>query len=432
MNDFKENQIILIGTNHKKAPVEIREKLALNGVDVFPLFSGDFCEEFIFLSTCNRVEIIATTKDAGKTFSSIKEIWSSRSGLSVKDIDLNTYLYERDEAISHLFRVAASLDSMVVGEPQILGQLKEAFEKSCQAKTVGPILYRLLNKTLSVAKLIRTETGIASSAVSISFAAVELARKIFGVLDGKKALLIGAGEMAELASRHLINNGIEKLIVANRTLARAVELAKTLNGKAISLEELDVAFCEVDIVISSTGAPDFILTSDQIKKIMRPRRHKLLFLIDIAVPRDIDPDINKIENVYLYDIDNLKDVVEDNITKREHEAKKAERIIQTEVIKFINWLSSLDMVPVIRNMQKKAEDIRQKEFEKSLSKIKGLEKEQIEAIERLTKSITQKILNDPILAIKEESAAENRKNILEVTQRLFKLNGLRKNDESDG
>lgn len=424
MSDFKENQIILIGTNHKKATVEIREKLALNGVDVFPLFSHGSCDEFIFLSTCNRVEIIATTKDAGKTFASIKDIWSSRASLSVKDIDLNTYIYEREDAISHLFRVAASLDSMVVGEPQILGQLKDAFEKSCQAKTVGPILYRLLNKTFSVAKLIRTETGIASSAVSISFAAVELARKIFGDLNGKKALLIGAGEMAELASRHLINNGIEKLIVANRTLCRAVELAKTLNGKAISLDELNDALCEVDIVISSTGAPGFILTADQIKKIMRPRKHKLLFLIDIAVPRDIDPDINKIENVYLYDIDNLKDVVEDNISKREHEAKKAERIVQTEVIKFINWLSSLDMVPIIRNMQKKAEDIRQKEFEKSLSKIKGLENEQIEAIEKLTKSITQKILNDPILTIKEEAAAENRKNILDVTQRLFRLNGL--------
>jgi glutamyl-tRNA reductase len=428
MNDFKENQIILIGTNHKKASVEIREKLALHGLDAFLLFSQSSCDEFVFLSTCNRVEIIATTKNPETAMFSIKNIWVSNSTISFNDLYSSTYVYEKDEAIAHLFRVAASLDSMVVGEPQILGQLKDAFDKSCNAKTVGPILYRLLNKTFSVAKLIRTETGIASSAVSISFAAVELARKIFGDLNAKKALLIGAGEMAELAAKHLINNGIEKLIVANRTLERAVELAKTLNGRAISLDEIDTALCEVDIVISSTGAPGFILTSEQIKKVMRPRKHRLLFLIDIAVPRDIEPAVNNIENVYLYDIDNLKDVVEDNISKREHEAKKAERIVQTEVIKFINWLSSLDMAPVIRSMQKKVENIRQKEFEKSLSKIKGLEKEQIEAIERLTKSITQKILNDPIITIKEESAAENRKNILEVTQRLFKLNGI-KNDE---
>jgi glutamyl-tRNA reductase len=268
------------------------------------------------------------------------------------------YEYEGMSAIRHLFRVAASLDSMVVGEPQILGQLKDAYRMASESKAAGMVLSRLLHKAFSVAKKVRTETRIASHAVSISYAAVELAKKIFGDLSGKGGMLIGAGEMAELAAQHLLASGAGKLVVANRTLSRAVELARSLRGSAISLEEVDDALVDADIVISSTGAPGIILRKDQIKRIMRPRRHRLLFIIDIAVPRDIDPKVNDIDNVYLYDIDDLKGVIKFNKAEREKEASKADRMVEAEAIKFMSWMESLNVVPVIRHLQEKAEAVR--------------------------------------------------------------------------
>ncbi|RUM87538.1 MAG: glutamyl-tRNA reductase, partial [Thermodesulfatator sp.] len=294
--------ILLIGVNHKTAPVEVREKLALREADppALELFNKlPACLEVVFLSTCNRVEIIAGTNDINKARQQIASTWQKFSGLNNAVFEESTYEYTGMEAARHVFRVASSLDSMVVGEPQILGQLKDAYRNASEAKCAGPILNKLMHKAFSTAKKIRTETRIASQAVSISYAAVELAKKIFGDLSGKKALLVGAGEMAELAAQHLKTNGIEKLVVANRTLERAIDLSMSLGGEAVSLEELEDMLVEVDIVISSTGAPGLVIKKDMVKRIMRPRRHKLLFFIDIAVPRDIDPSINDIDNVYL-------------------------------------------------------------------------------------------------------------------------------------
>lgn len=406
---FEKEEIILIGVNHKTAPVEIREPLALKETDEVPLrlfASVEGVREVLFLSTCNRVEILFTTRESSGALERVKEVWGSRSGLAPSQMNEFLYEYRNEDAIRHLFMVASSLDSMVVGEPQILGQLKDAYRMASEHKSAGMVLNKLLHRAFSVAKKVRTETRIGSQAVSISYAAVELARKIFGEFEGKVAMLIGAGEMAELAAQHLLAGGISHLIIANRTLERAVELSKELGGEAIGLDEVEDAMIKADIVISSTGAPGFVLTKDQVKRTMRPRRHRLLFLIDIAVPRDIDPQVNDIENVYLYDIDDLKGVVEENKEQRAREAKKAERMVEVEVLKFLSWMKSLDVLPVIQSIQSKAEAIRVREIERTRKRLGNLTEEQEEALQVLTRSIVQKILHDPIICLRKNASNE--------------------------
>ena len=420
-------QIVLLGVNHNTAPLEVRERLSLCESDTpaLKLFAGlSSCTEVVFLSTCNRVEVLVSTNCMDEVKESIKELWVDRGKMDFKTLQDSLYEYEGMFAVRHLFRVASSLDSMVVGEPQILGQLKDAYRVASEANTAGMVLNRLLHKAFSVAKKIRTETRIASHAVSISYAAVELAKKIFGDLSGKNGMLIGAGEMAELAAQHLMASGAGKLVVANRTLSRAVKLAGSLGGSAISLEEVEDALIDADIVISSTGAPGIVLSKDRVKRIMRPRRHRLLFFIDIAVPRDIDPRVNDIDNVYLYDIDDLKGVIEFNKAEREKEAFKADRMVEAEVIKFMAWLESLNVVPVIQHLQEKAEAVRQREISRSQKVLESLNDEQQKALDILTRSIVQKILHDPIVCIKKGAQEKNNKMILDATCRLFGIDGL--------
>ncbi len=418
-------EIILLGVNHKTAPVEVREKLALKEEETPPLqlFSEiPGCRETVFLSTCNRVEVIACA-DTPELMGHIKEFWFKRAGLDEAAVRDAFYECRGTEAVKHLFRVASSLDSMIVGEPQILGQLKDAYRAAAEAGSAGPILNRLLHRAFSVAKRVRTETRIASQAVSISYAAVELARKIFGDLKGKNALLVGAGEMAELAAQHLKANGVTGLAVANRTLQRAVDLARDLGGTAVSLEELDQELVRADIVISSTGAPGVVITADQVRSIMRPRRHRLLFFIDIAVPRDIDPEVNSIENVFLYDIDELKEVVEENRAEREKEAMKAERMVEEEVLKFVSWIDSLDIVPVIREIMARGEQIRKQELAKSSKCLNDLSKKQKKAVEALTKSIVNKLLHHPVTSIKQCREMQNSDELIAAACRLFNIEG---------
>ncbi len=421
----KRDAIVLIGVNHKTAPVEVREPMALKGLDQEPLElfrSVDHVREVLFLSTCNRVEVLFTSSSPGESLAGLKGIWAEKSGLPLGVLEEHLYEYRDEDAIRHLFMVASSLDSMVVGEPQILGQLKDAYRHASEQKTTGMVLNRLLHKAFSVAKRVRTETKIGSQAVSISYAAVELARKIFGELGDKVAMLIGAGEMAELAAQHLRAGGIKRLIIANRTLERAVELSHELGGEAIGLDEIEDAMIEADIVISSTGAPGLVLTKEQVKRTMRPRRHRLLFLIDIAVPRDIDPGVNDIENVYLYDIDDLKGVVEENKEQRAKEAKKAERMVEAEVLKFLSWMKTLDILPVIQGIQAKAEAIRRRELERSRKRLGGLTKEQEEAIDVLTNSIVQKIIHDPIIVLRKNASNEEAAEVLlDAATTLFNL-----------
>ncbi len=317
--------------------------------------------------------------------------------------------------------VATSLDSMIVGEAQILGQLKGAYRCASESKCMGLILNKLLHKSFSTAKRVRTETLIGASAVSISYAAVELAKKIFGSLRAKSVLLIGAGEMAELAAEHLVSQGVGKVVVANRTLARAMSLAQRFNGSAVSLDELSLQLEQADIVISSTGAPHIILHKQEMKSIMRARRNEPIFFIDIAVPRDLDPELNELDNVYLYDIDDLHQVVEVNKSERDKEAVKARRIVDEEAIKFQLWLDALSVVPTITALRKKADDICQMELEKTLGRLSHLSLEEQKAIEKMAIAISAKLLHAPLSYLKDEGCKDQHEMKVEMIRAAFGL-----------
>ena len=326
-----------------------------------------------------------------------------------------------------MYRVASSLDSMIVGEPQILGQLKDAYDTALKNKSTGVFLNKLMRKSVSVAKRIRTETKIAESAVSISFAAVELAKKIFDELSTKSFMLIGAGEMAELAARHLINNGVKDVYVTNRTLARAEELAHEFHGKVIIFENFVQELLYTDIVICSTGAPHYILMKDQAHKLRKERKQKPMFIIDISVPRNIDPEINNLDNVYLYDVDNLQGIVDTNIQERAKEAEKAEEIVDEEIDSFLKWNASLAATPTMVALRNRAEEIRKTELEKTLQKLGPIEEKTIKSIEQLSASIVNKLIHPPTSALKSEE--EDREQMLDIVQKLFKLEIESDNDD---
>ena len=414
---------MVLGVNHKTTPVEIREKLVFSDPrePLQKLFSIPGVKECCFLSTCNRVEVFFVGNPADSTKDEIRNMLFANSGVTDKETKRYTFLFQEIEAINHLFRVAASLDSMIVGEAQILGQLKQAFRNAMEQNCTGIILNRFIQKSFSVAKRIRTETRIGSSAVSISYAAVELAKKIFGNLKNKKVLLVGAGEMAELAAEHLITHGIGEVIVANRTFERAVKLARRFNGSAVALSELVTQLEIADIVISSTGASDLILRKQDVKPIMRQRKHRPLFLIDIAVPRDLDPKINDFDNVYLFDIDDLQNVIEVNKSERRKEADKAERIVTEETLKFTQWLENFEVTPTIVAIREKADAIRTAELAKTLSQLKDLSPKEIKSIEILTTSLINKLLHDPLNFLKSNNAPDEKEMKLDLTRKIFGL-----------
>ncbi len=418
-------RIVDIGMNHETAPVEMRELASLGKEDVDRAFHDirgiKDIKESLVLSTCNRMEVLFTAEKEQDARESVIHFISRFSGIPRDELKPMLYIHHDQEAIRHIFRVASSLDSMIVGEPQILGQVKEAYRIAVDHKSSSVVLNRLMHRTFSLAKKIRTETGIAGSPVSISFAAVELGKKIFGDLTGKGALLIGAGEMAELAATYLLNNKIAEILIANRTFSRAVELAAHFQGRAISLDEIDSQLLKVDIVIASTASPEPIILFDQVKRIMKGRKNKPLFFIDIAVPRDVESRVNEISNVFVYDIDDLKGIVDDNKTKRQAEAVKAERMVDEEVIKFSRWLRTLDVVPTIVELQDKGEKIYQGELKKTLSSLKGLTPAQRKGIENLALSITKKLLNDPIVFLKRKGERNSRDLYLDIARKLFNL-----------
>jgi len=417
------DKIMLLGVNHKTAPVEIRERLAFADDPSTPYLALQAipgCEEFCFLSTCNRVEVLFTAQNGEETERKIRNFLFAGS-MSYEEAGKYVYLYKGKDAIGHLFRVGSSLDSMIVGEPQILGQLKQAFRTASERHCTGVVLNRLFHKAFTVAKRVRTETAIGSSAVSISYAAVELAKKIFGSLERKKVLLVGAGEMAELAAQHLLNQGVAEVVVANRTFERAVNMARCFNGKAIAFEELVPQLALVDIMISSTGAPSLILTKDQVKPIMRQRRNSPLFLIDIAVPRDLDPKLNDLGNIYLYGIDDLQQVVDINKAERDKEAVRAERIVTEETLKFMLWLGSMEITPTIVAMREKADAVCQLELDRTLPQLKELSPKEKKSIERMASSITNKLLHNPILFLKSDDTPDEKRRKLVMVRKMFGL-----------
>ncbi|MFO7597525.1 MAG: glutamyl-tRNA reductase [Desulfocurvibacter africanus] len=416
--------IHLIGLNHRTAGVDIREKYALSSLEAFEkmLVHGPV-REALALSTCNRVEILIVSDGSPAAADHVLHCWAEACSQPVSGLVSHTYIHENEQAVQHLFRVAGSLDSMVLGEPQILGQLKEAYRKAVESGTAKIVINRLLHKAFFVAKRIRSETGVASSAVSISYAAVALARKIFGELQGKRAMLIGAGEMAELAAMHLLGAGIEHICVANRTFARAEELATRFKGTAIPFDALYSKLPEVDIVISSTGAPTAVIHARDMKQVLKKRRHKPMFFIDIAVPRDIDPDVNQLDNAYLYDIDDLKEVVEENLAQRRDEAEKASAIVGEEVQAFSHWLGSLELQPTIVDLLSSGERIAQRELQKTLRRLgPDVPEETRKALEVLVTSLAHKLYHEPIVYLKrrarEEGPAER---FVHNIRRIFNL-----------
>ena len=424
-------RLLLLGVNHKTTPVEVREKIALSNGYEEPLAALKKIvglKEYYLLSTCNRVELLLVAEAESNVE---EDIIDFLFGDMVSRNDCRQYLYllyDKD-AVHHLFMVAASLDSMVVGEAQILGQLKDAYRHAAHFGCTGPLLNKLIHRAFSVAKRVRTETAIGSSAVSISYAAVQLAKKIFGNLADKNVLLVGAGEMAELAAEHLVGQGVGSVTVANRTLSRAVDLAKRFKGKAVSITELVSQLEHVDIIISSTGAKEIILHKDQVKSVMRSRMNRSLFFIDIAVPRDLDPELNEIANVYLYDIDDLSNVVEINKSERDKEAVKATRIVDEEMLKFERWFLGLAVTPTIQALKEKMDGIGQSELDRTLARMPDMTGSDRENITRMVTAITSKILHDPLMYLKSESCAGRDNSDLKVTT-IRELFGLTKaNDE---
>src|SRR5512136_519649 len=418
-------ELLVIGLNHNTAPIEIRECLAFPKdkiEDALCKVHGlPSVKENMIVSTCNRVEVYAATRETEKALYDLKEFLSQYHGISLKQFEKNLYTHVGEEAVRHIFRVASSLDSMVLGEPQILGQIKDAYDFSQQVKTSGLILHRLLHRAFHVAKRVRTETKIAISAVSVSSVAVELAEKIFGTLERKTVMLIGAGEACELAARHLVSGGVEKILVTNRTYERAVSLSREFRGEAVRFEEMELGLRRTDIVISATNSPQYLIGHDQVTKVMKDRKQKPIFFIDIADPRDVEPKVGDIENVYLYNIDDLQTVANENIKDRQKEAQRAEAIVQDEMVKFVNWYRSLDVTPTIVALRKKFEEIRRKELEKTLSLHPNLSDKEKKSLEALTSAIVNKILHTPITLLKQTNEEAMADTYLDALHALFGL-----------
>lgn len=416
--------ILLVGMSHKTAPVELREKFsipedALSGL--LEKLKSQAIQECMILSTCNRVEILTHSTHPEEGIQEIKKFLVSGNHASLSSLDPHIYILQGEEAVRHLFRVSSSLDSMMVGEPQILGQIKNAYTIASENQATGPILNRLMHKAFAVAKRVKTETEIARNAVSISYAAVELARKIFEDLADKTVMLIGAGEMSELAAKHLMKNGARKILVTNRTYSRAVELAQEFSGSAIRFEDFINSLIRTDIIITSTGSPDYILHHHQVKNILHTRRNKPILMIDIAVPRDLDPEINKIDNVYLYDIDDLQSVVNTNIEGREKEAEKAGTIVSEEVKAFLKWMASLEVTPLIVQLRERLDQIRQEELERTLPRLNGISDQDKKAIESMSMSMINKILHGPTQALKMYSHRQEKETLIQILKEIFRL-----------
>lgn len=419
--------VIIVGLNHDTAPVEVREKLAFDRAGLADslkqLHSFSSIREGVILSTCNRVEVVAAAPDEHTALREIKSFLVSReSGNSGSVLDGHLYTYTGEAAVRHLFRVAASLDSMVVGEPQILGQLKDYYSAAHEAGAVGAILHRLFNRSFFVAKRVRSETGIGGRAVSASSIAVDLARRIFDQLENKTVMLLGAGKMGASLVRNLQRSGVSDLMVTNRTFERAVELATQFHGSPIRFEDYPRYLKLADVLIGCAGSSEFLLRRATVAEVLKERKQKAMFFIDLGVPRNFDPQINELDNVYLYDVDDLAAVADENLLERAAEARKAETIVEEEVDSFYRWLDSLEQVPMIVALRQRFEEIRQRELAKSLStSLKGLSDKERQALEDMTQAMINKILHDPVTVLKKQLDDKADALYIDALKRLFNL-----------
>jgi glutamyl-tRNA reductase len=412
----------LIGVNHNTAPVEVRERLAIRESRLpealQQLVRTPGVDEGLILCTCNRVELLASTRNGNADLPGFLQ-----SYFELKPIELESHLYDYREtdAVRHLFRVASSLDSMVVGEAQILGQVKEAYATARAVGAVHSQLDRLLTSAFAVAKRVRTETAVGSSAVSVASVAVELAKKIFGSLQGKHVYLVGAGKMSELAARHLQAHGAASIFVANRTYERAVQLAAKFGGEAIHFSEIYNTCDRADIVITSTGAPVAIFRREHGEMFLSRRKNRPMFFIDIAVPRDVDPGMNKLDGIFVYDIDDLQQAVTSHVADRKKEAERAEAIINSEVDRFQARLQTLEVVPTIVSLQDHLETIRQAEIDRVRGRLGPLSPEQELAVDALTRGIVNKIMHTPVTALKTAARDAEATTLIDLVRRLFNL-----------
>jgi glutamyl-tRNA reductase len=420
-------RILLYGMNHRTAPLEVRERFATDDPEPLlrKLVAGGQIEEAVLVSTCNRVEVVVTTHHPEAARHRLRRFFEfdlAGGFLPELERDLDDHLYlRRDrEAICHVMRVASAIDSMVVGEPQILGQMKDAYREAVEAGTCGPVLSRLFQRAFSTAKRVRDETRISERPVSVARVAVELAKQIFERFDDKTALLVGAGEMIEAALFALQREGLEKKRVANRTRAHAESLARQFEASAHGLDELDDLLVTSDVVLTCIGGGSALLTRERVRKAVRARRNRPMFFIDMGVPRNVEPEVNRLDSVFLYDMDDLQEVAASNVEERRREAERAERIVVEEQERFDGWMVALQAVPTIKHVRARAEAIRERELDRMLRRM-GLDDGQIEAVEQLTRAIVNKILHAPLARLRAETDREEGLAMLEAARALFAL-----------
>ena len=426
--------LFVCGLSHHTAPIEVREQLALESDKVRELLADlagtGVLAEAMILATCNRVEVYGLAEVPGDARRTVFSRLGGHRGFGPEAIEPMLYTKTEDEAVLHVFRVAASLDSMILGEPQILGQVKDAFAVAQSAGTVGPVLHALMSQAFGVAKKVRTETEVGRLAVSVPFAAVELARKIFGRLDEKAVLLLGAGEMSELAARHLIDHGARPVYVANRTWSRAQELARTFAGIAVRFEDFESTMGLVDIVITSTAAPEPLVRAAAVRQVLHARRERPLFFIDIGVPRNVEPGVNELGNAFCYDIDDLRSVVEANLRERQREAQRALGIVEREVERFATRLAELEVVPTIVSLREKLEALRRAELDKALGRLPAADEETRRVMEALSQSIVNKVLHAPTVKLRDSSRAGHGARFIEIVSEIFGLKGAGRRPEN--
>lgn len=418
--------IVLVGLNHKTAPVDVRERLAFTdeacAASLGALVDGEIVREGLIVSTCNRVEVLTSTVEGrmSEGQARIEKFLSEARCVPHQVFSEHLYSHTDGEAVRHVFNVASSLDSMVVGEPQVLGQVRRAYNLAVEAGTAGRVINKLIHHALHVAKRVRSETGVAANAVSISYMAVELGRKIFGSLAGRTVLLIGAGEMAELSARHLMGAGVARVLIANRTHEAAQKLAAEFGGETVGFENLTEHLAAADIVICSTGAGEFLVTKEMASAALSKRRNRPAFFIDISVPRNIDPKVGHLSNLFLFDVDDLESVIQSNIREREREAERARLIVESEVMQFQQALRALDIGPTLGALRQKMHDIARAEMARQRQKLGPLTPEQERAIEQLLIATVNKI-SHPVINQLRHSVSAGEEEDLQAWRELFGL-----------
>lgn len=420
-------QLAVLGLNHKTADIGVRECFSFPEEQVLAalkyILADDGIAECAILSTCNRTEMYAVVDELDEGLALMRGYLQRMAGVNMSDTEMETnfYIYSDDDCIEHLFRVSASLDSLVVGEGQILSQVKKAYALAREAQTTDTVLNTLFHRAIAVGKKVRTETKIAYNAVSVSFAAVEMAKKVLGNLSNAKVLLVGAGQMSELTARHLVENGVQTVFVSNRKYERAAALAEKFKGQAVPFESFMKSAVEADIVITSTGAPHYIVHTKEAAHLMSRRQGKPILFIDIAVPRDVEPEVEAIAGVSLYNVDDLEAVVESNIKEREQEAEAAEEIIADELDELINKFRYLSLRPTVVRLSDKAERIRQREMKRALTKLPDITPEQKKIFENMSRMLVRKLLRDPMVRINEAAGSDKEEFYLKAARELFKL-----------